>query len=459
MYQIDFNKPIRIHFIGIGGISMSGLAHILNDRGFHITGSDNNHSDITAELENMGIEVMYGQRPENVPAEVDLIVYTAAIHPDNPEFAECVRRGIPMMDRAELLGQIMRNYDNSIAVAGTHGKTTTTSMVSHILLKAGMDPTISVGGILKSIGGNIRVGQSHNFITEACEYTNSFLKFDPRIAMILNVEEDHMDFFKDIDDIRASFRKFARKPGKNGLLVINGAIKDLSYFTDGLECKVLTYGFDPEFDYSASNVVFDEFARPTFDLKEHDTTVPGIRLSVTGMHNVSNALASIAVARFLGIDMDTIRQGLLNFTGTDRRFEIKGETDGITIIDDYAHHPTEIKATLTAAHDFPHRKIWCAFQPHTYTRTKAFLHEFAEALSLADEVVLTDIYAAREKDTGDIHSRDIEKLLIEKGTDARYCASFNEAEEYLKNNCKKGDLLITMGAGNIYIIGEDLLKK
>ena len=459
MYHIDFSRPIKIHFMGIGGISMSGLAEILLDKGFTITGSDSRRSPITELLESKGIPVFYGQRAANIQDDLDLVVYTAAIHEDNEEYQEVIRRNIPCFDRAELLGQIMANYKNSIAVSGTHGKTTTTSMLSQILLQANCDPTISVGGMLKSIDGNIRVGQSSNFITEACEYTNSFLKFNPRIELILNVEEDHMDFFKDIDDIRNSFKLFTEKLPDDGLLIINGEIPDVHFFTKDLKCRSVLYGLTPDCDYYASNVSFNEFAQPSFDLIINGKRTGHFQLSVTGEHNVSNALASAAAAIELGISIDDIKKGLLDYKGTDRRFEKKGELGGVTIIDDYAHHPTEIRATLAAASKYPHKKLWCVFQPHTYTRTKAFLDDFAEALSMADAVVLADIYAAREKNTGDIHSKDIQKLLIESGNEAYYFPSFDEIENFLLLNCTQDDLLITMGAGDIVLIGEKLLGK
>ena len=458
MYKIDFNKPIKVHFMGIGGISMSGLADILLSRHFEIAGSDMKPSAITAHLEHEGVKIAYGQCAENITPDIDLVVYTAAIHPDNPEYAAAVAAGIPMMDRAELLGQIMAQFENSIAVSGTHGKTTTTSMLSHILLAADADPTISVGGILKAIAGNIRVGHSPNFITEACEYTNSFLKFNPRIELILNVEEDHMDFFKDIDDIRHSFRLFAEKVPADGVLIINGEIDKVEALYKDLPCEVITYSIDGDTTYTAANIAFDAYARGSFDVVYKGEIIDHVKLNVTGIHNISNALSAIAAARYLGLPMDIIKKGLSEFGGTDRRFEHKGEVNGITIIDDYAHHPTEIAATLTAAQKFPHKKLWVAFQPHTYTRTKAFLADFAKSLSLADTVILADIYAAREKDTGDIHATDIQKLINAAGGDALYFKTFDEIQAHLSAYAQPGDVIITMGAGDIYLVGEGLLK-
>lgn len=458
MYKINFQKPIHIHFIGIGGISMSGLAEILLKEGFTVSGSDSRESALTQQLAAQGATIFYGQKAENITDDIECVVYTAAISRDNGELIEAVARKIPMLTRAELLGQLMKNYETPIAVSGTHGKTTTTSMISHILLEGDLDPTISVGGILQAIGGNIRVGNSGTFITEACEYTNSFLHFFPKISVILNIEEDHLDFFKDLEDIRHSFHQFAALLPADGTLVINGEIQDYPEIYQGLSCHVITYGSSADFDYSAENISYDEKGCVSFDLLKFGEKTDHIRLSVTGDHNVSNALSAIAVAELLHIPMETIKKGLLSFCGTDRRFEYKGTLNGVTIVDDYAHHPTEITATLKAAQHYPHGKLWCVFQPHTYTRTKAFFHEFAEALSHADHLVLADIYAARETDNLGISSADLAEEVKKLGTDAHYFPSFAEIETFLKEHCAPGDLLITMGAGDVVNVGEDLLK-
>ena len=459
MYKIDFNKPEHIHFIGIGGISMSGLAEILLGAGFSISGSDMKPSALTNQLESKGAKVFYGQCAENISAEYDCVVYTAAIHADNPEFARCVELNLPMLTRAELLGQIMKNYQTSIAVSGTHGKTTTTSMFSSVLLAADADPTISVGGILEAIGGNIRVGKSETFITEACEYTNSFLSFYPTMSIILNIEEDHMDFFKDLDDIMNSFRLFAKRLPKDGVLIINKEIKDYEKVTEGLECKVITYGMDSSCTYHAENIIFNAQGYGEFDVMHHSTNMGHIVLNVPGQHNVSNALAVIAAARKLGISMEQIQAGLLGFSGANRRFQRKGEYNGVTIIDDYAHHPTEIRTTLEAAKNYPNREVWCIFQPHTYTRTKAFFHEFAESLSLADHVILAEIYAARETDTLGMSSALLCEEIKKLGADCHYFPTFAEIEDFVKSHCIHGDLLITMGAGDVVNIGENILNK
>ena len=459
MYQIHFDRPIHIHFIGIGGISMSGLAEILLKEDFRISGSDNKESALTDHLTNLGATIFYGQKASNIIPGIDVVVYTAAIHDDNEEYQEAVNQGLPMLSRAELLGQLMTNYNTSVAVAGTHGKTTTTSMLSHILLSGEKDPTISVGGILKAIGGNIRVGGPEVFVTEACEYTNSFLHFFPKIGIILNIDADHLDFFKDLDDIRRSFCKFAGLIPANGTLIINGEIPNLSEITDGLECRIITYGNDPAFDYSAARISHDELGEASFDLVRHGETIDRISLSVSGDHNVSNALASIAAADLLDVSLAAMKDGLKDFHGTDRRFEYKGEVHGITVIDDYAHHPTEINASLTAARNYPHREIWCIFQPHTYTRTKMLFQEFVDALSHTDHIILAEIYAARETDTLGISSKDIADALNRRGCDAYYFPTFNEIQDFCMEKCQKGDLLITMGAGDVVNIGEALLKR
>lgn len=457
MYKIDFKKPLHVHFIGIGGISMSGLAEILLKENFKITGSDSKESALTKHLQDLGAVIYYGQCESNIEASTQLVVYTAAIRNDNMELTAAKKQNIPLLTRAELLGQIMTNYEFPIAIAGTHGKTTTTSMASHILLKGNTDPTISVGGILPTIGGNIRVGKSQTFITEACEYTNSFLSFYPKISVILNVDADHLDFFKDIDDIRNSFRLFAQKLPKDGTLIINSDTPHYESITKDLECQVITYGLNGSPAYTATNIAYNNMGFPTFDCLYHNDKIGTFSLKVPGLHNVSNALASIALGQKLNICIEDIQLGLLDFSGTNRRFQYKGEIGGVTIIDDYAHHPTEIEATLTAAMNYPHKDIFCVFQPHTYTRTAALLDDFAKALTLADKVVLADIYAARETNTLGISSMDLMKKIKELGTNVHYFATFDEIENFLLENCMHDDLLITMGAGDVVNIGEKLL--
>lgn len=460
MYQINFNNPCKVYFIGIGGISMSGFARLLHENGFDVYGSDIKESKITKQLSLSGIHIVYGQNASNITNDTGFVVYTAAIHSDNPELVAARKLGIPVMERAEMAGQVMKNYNNSIAVAGTHGKTTTTSMLSHIYLAANKNPTISVGGILAVINGNIRIGGKKDFIIEACEYTNSFLKFFPTAGIILNIEADHLDFFKDIDDIRLSFRKFAELIPDNGVLVINSGIDNLSYITDNLPCKVITFGTDISSNYSATGISYDTNGYESFDIvKSGKNTGRHINLSVTGEHNITNALAAIAIADHYGIPENAIAEGLNSYKGTERRFETKGTFNGVTVIDDYAHHPAEIKATLSAASRYPHKHLWCVFQPHTYTRTRSLLTDFAKSLSLAENVILADIYAAREDDPGDISSQTLQHEMEKYGKKAYYFPSFKEIEDFLYGHCTNGDLVLTMGAGDVVNIGEDLLKK
>jgi UDP-N-acetylmuramate--alanine ligase len=458
--QINLSNISNFHFIGIGGISMSGLAEILLSKGKTVTGSDSKESDLTKHLISLGAKIVYGQSSENITPDTELVVYTAAIRLDNSELVRANELGITSIPRAELVGLIMKQYDVAIGVSGTHGKTTTTSMISHILLEAKSDPTIMVGGILDSIGGNIRIGHSGNFITEACEYTNSFLSFYPTIGIILNVCADHLDFFKDIDDIRHSFREYAKLIPEGGTLIINGDIPNFEYFTKDLKCNIKTFGLsNKKSNYTAANIEFDDFARGSYDLLVDGEKLTRIELSVTGKHNICNSLSAVACGLAMGISLEAISKGLNSCIGSERRFEYKGKINGVTIIDDYAHHPDEIEATLMTAKNYPHKTTWCVFQPHTYSRTNALLKDFARTLSIADKVVLADIYAAREKNTLGISSKDLLEEIQKLGTDAYYFPSFNEIENFLLKNCINGDLLITMGAGDIVKVGENLLLK
>lgn len=458
MYNLDFDTPAKLHFTGIGGISMSALAEIMLSRGFTVTGSDMKESEITDRLESLGANIFYKQSADNITSDIDVLIYTAAVKQDNPELVKAKELNIPLLTRAEFLGQIMLNYPMAIGVSGTHGKTTTTSMLSQIMLEAETDPTILVGGIMPAIKGNTRVGHSDKLITEACEYTNSFLSFKPNMAIILNVAADHLDFFKDLDDIRHSFRKFAELVPSDGCLIINSDIDHVDYFTEGLECKVITVGSNPEKSmYSPANISYDAFAKGSYDLLVDGKETYHVQLNVTGEHNIYNSLAAIAAAHFMGISDEQIKAGLLAYGGTDRRFQYKGKISDVTIIDDYAHHPDEITATINTAKHYPHKKLWVVFQPHTYTRTKALLPEFAQALKDADTVVLADIYAAREKNTIGISSKDLLNEIKNLDGNGFYFPSFSEIENFLLENCEPGDLLITMGAGDVVKIGEHLL--
>ncbi len=466
MNKIDFSKPMRVHFIGIGGISMSGLAETLKSRGVTVTGSDRDNSPLVEKLRAGGIDVACPQSADNIErfAPIDLIVYTAAVHPDNPEYAAAVRAGIPMITRAELLGQIMAQYPFSYAVAGTHGKTTTTAMLTHILSTPEIDPTVNIGAVYPALGGNYRIGTGDTFIAEACEYTNSFLSLHPTVGVILNIEADHLDFFKDLDDIRASFRRFAGQIPEDGALVIGSAIEDLPGLTKDLPCRnIITFGLSEDADVRAENIrslSSGSDQTTSFTAVFRDGGAPlSVTLGVPGIHNVLNALAAIAAARIKLDDTEQIIRGLRDFSGASRRFEHLGDWHGVTVIDDYAHHPTEIRATLAAARSMDYKRIWCVFQPHTYSRTKALFDDFADALSGADRVVLADIYAARETDTLGVSSALLCEKIRNSGHECDYFPSFSEIEKFLSEKCEKGDLLIFMGAGEVDKIGFSLLSQ
>lgn len=359
MYQLDLSTPMHVYFSGIGGISMSGLARILKSRGFEVSGSDRASSSITDGLAADGIRVFIGQNKENITPDIDLVVFTAAIRPDNPEYIAVMENGIPFINRSVLLGQIMRGYKDPVAVSGTHGKTTTTSMISEIMIEAGTDPTLSIGGILDSIGGNVRIGNSPYFAAEACEYTNSFLDMYPGIGIILDIDADHLDFFKDLEDIRRSFRKFAERIPEDGALILNTQIPDYHEICDGLPCDVILYGPDSSADYWPEDIRYDEYARPTYTLcsRNNDGTVlrQTVTTGVPGEHNIYNSMAAAAAADRLGIPREHTVKALAGYSGTQRRFQILGTRNGFTVIDDYAHHPTEIAATLRTALNVPHR--------------------------------------------------------------------------------------------------------
>lgn len=459
MNLIFENNYKHIYFLGIGGISMSGLAEILHSKGFLVSGSDMKESKATNHLLKRGIKIYIGHNYENITDDIDLLVYTAAVKEDNPEMIAAKDKGIKIIDRAELLGEVMKSYESAIAVSGTHGKTTTTSMISEILLSADADPTISIGGILPSINGNIKIGNSKYFIAEACEYFDSFLKFNPLVAVILNVEADHLDYFKDLNQIQTSFKKFAQRVRKEGTVVINKEIENLDYIIDSLKCNVVTYSStDKKADWTAENIIHVDDGKNSFDAVFKGEVMGRVSLNIPGNHNIANALAACAAASSVGMDMKSIIKGLGNFGGAKRRFQFKGSFNGTVVIDDYAHHPTEVRTTLEAAKNVKHNKLWCVFQPHTFSRTKAFLNEFANSFENADNIIIAKIYAAREKDTGEISGQDLAEKIKNKGKNAIYIDNFEQIEEYLIRNCKQGDMLITMGAGDVYLVGEAVIK-
>lgn len=455
------NDSIKhIYMIGIGGISMSGIALILNNLGYLVSGSDATLSKTTDELKGITNKINMGHHSENITTEYDLVIYTAAIKNDNPELSMARELNIPCIERAELLGLIMKKYKLNISISGTHGKTTSTAMLSSIMLTALKDPTIHIGGVLDLINGSTRVGCNNYFITEACEYVESFLHFFPHIGIILNIEEDHLDYFKDIENIKDSFLKFTHNIDKDGYLVANIDDENISSILPKVTCNVISYGINNKnAKYRAENISFNKHGNGCYDLIIDNNFVEKINLCVPGIHNISNSLSCIAAAMLSDCDMNSIKKGLENFCGTHRRFQFKGEKHGIKVIDDYAHHPTEIHATLTAAKMIDTKDIWCVFQPHTYTRTKSLFKDFIKELSIADNIIIADIYAAREKNPGDIHSSMLADEISKTGKNVIYLSSFEKISDYLNKYAKKDDMILTMGAGDIFKVGEMFLSN
>ena len=458
--SFDFirDKNKKIHFIGIGGISMSGLAEILIKNNYRVSGSDMQLSHITNKLKEKGAEIYIGHNGDNIK-DADLVVYTAAISPENPEYIKAVEQNLPLMDRAEFLGHIMKGHKYNVAVSGTHGKTTTTSMISHIVLKEDVDPTILVGGELDIIAGNVLAGNSDYFITEACEYKSSFLKFFPYIGTILNIDADHLDYYKDLNHIKDTFKEFINIIPKEGHLIANVEDKNVRSILENCNynCNILTYGLNQGI-LQAKDICYNKSGCGTFNVYKNGDKLFHIELNVPGEHNVLNALASIGIALSLNLSENSITSGLSSFRGTHRLFEIKGTKDGVTVIDDYAHHPTEIKATLKATQNYPHNNIYCVFQPHTYTRTLSLFEDFSESFYNVNNLILADIYAAREKDTGIVSSTMLGDRIREKNVNCINLHSFDKIVDYLKDNLKTGDILITMGAGDVFKVGEMFLK-
>ena len=460
MENLNFEKLLgsHVYFIGIGGISMSGIAEILLERGYIVSGSDMKNSDIIERLIKKGADIHIGHDASNID-KVDLVVYTAAISVDNPELVAAKKASIPCLDRAEFLGRLMKTYPFALGVSGTHGKTTTTSMLSVIMKEGGLDPTVLVGGQVDGIGGNVRVGKSEYFLTEACEYVESFLKFSPRIAFILNIDEEHLDYFRDIEHIYSAFLKYANLVPEGGFVIGSEDDPLVSRLMKEVDRAFISFGIDKKADWMAKDISFDIDGRATFTPSYRDKDFAPIKLRLPGRHNVYNALAAMAGAYALGVNMNIISKALSMQNGAHRRFEIKKVIDNITIIDDYAHHPNEIRATLDTLKNIPHQRTFCVFQPHTYTRTKKLFPKFIDELLDVDGVIITDIYAAREKDPGDIHSRDLVRALNQRGQKAKYISEFDNIVDYLLKKLSPGDVLITMGAGDVYKIGDKLIES
>lgn len=455
MKLFGLDKKINIHFIGIGGISMSSLAEICRKEGCTVTGSDINSTPITDHLESIGIDIAMPQCAENIK-NPDIVVYTAAISKDNPEYKAAKSSCALVVERSVFLGELMKAYKHNCCISGTHGKTTTTSMVALIMIEAKKDPTVTVGGVLKDIGGNLRIGSRDMFVTESCEYVGSFLEFFPETCIINNIEEDHLDYFKDIEDIKNTFRKFALLVPSNGLIIANGEDKNVIDCLKNVDRNIKYFGAGGDFFFRAENTVFDSKGIGSYDFYAGEQKICRVELSVPGRHNVLNSLAAAAICMEHGCTGDDIAKGLSLFKGTDRRFEFKGTLNGADVYDDYAHHPTEIKTTLKTAKNYENRKIIAVFQPHTYTRTKALFNEFTDAFSDADELIVTDIYAAREKDTGLVNSKELAKAIRSKGVNAVYIKDFSEICEYLRSIASSDKLIITIGAGSVCKISSDL---
>lgn len=447
----NYIKPgQRAHLIGAGGVSMAPLAEVLHGKGVLVSGSDLHDSPTVDHLRSLGIPMTIGHLPESVEG-AGCVIRTAAVHDTNPEVAAARNAGIPVFERAQAWGAIMSHYPNALCVAGTHGKTTATSMCTHIFLKAQRDPSVMVGGYLPILQAEHRVGQGDTIIAESCEYCNSFLSFCPTVAVILNVDADHLDFFKDLDDIKQSFRRFAQLTPQDGHIVANADDAGAMDALKGL--PLFTFGCCEGADCQARNLTW-QHGRPDFDVVAGGKVYTHLSLRVAGLHNVYNALAAASAAYVLGIPGKAVRQGLEGFFGAGRRFELKGQYNGARIYDDYAHHPAELHALLDMAKSLGYDRVICAFQPHTYTRTKALFEDFVQELQIADVVVLTDIYAAREQNTIGISSRD----LADRIPNAYYCPSLRDAAEKLREIARAGDLIITVGAGDIYTVGEMLIS-
>ena len=436
---------------------MSGLAEVMMSFNYKVSGSDIKESLVTKKLKTKGIRVYIGHHENNIKNS-DLVIYTAAIKNSNPEFIRAKKSGIPLIERSLLLGELSKKFKNSIAITGTHGKTTTSSMITRILIEASLNPTAHIGGFLDFLNGSVKIGGPEYFVTEACEYRESFLTINPYIGVILNIENEHPDYFKDLRHVKNTFTKFIHSIKNDGYLVACIDDKNFCSILNEHSFDVTTFGVNSKADCTANNINYNNMGYAKFDVVYKGKYFCDVQLSVPGIHNVTNALGAIVVANLLGCSKESIVNGLAKFYGVKRRFEHKGIKNKITVIDDFAHHPTEIKATLSAARIYFKNKIWCVFQPHTYSRTKKFMEEFSQSFSQVDFVVVHDIYVAREESVGYTHS----KLLVEKirgnGTPCIYLSDFKSIVEYLNNNVSSNELIITMGAGDIYKVGEKFLQ-
>lgn len=441
----------RVHLSGIGGVSMCPLAEVLHGMGLVVQGSDMRDSPIVEHLRSLGISVAVGHTAQDIEG-AEFLIRTAAIHDDNPEIAAAHQKGIPVFERAEAWGAIMQRYENAICIAGTHGKTTTTAMTTHIFMAAQADPTVMIGGTLPMLHSGYRVGKGDTIILESCEYCNSFLHFFPTVAVVLNIDADHLDFFKDLDDIKHSFRRFAQLVPADGKIVANADDANAMDALKGL--PLFTFGLDHPADCRGENLTWNH-GLPSFDIVIDGKLYTSLSLHTAGRHNVLNALAAAAAAYVLGIPGEAVKAGLEAFSGAGRRFEYKGEYNGAKIYDDYAHHPGELHALLTAARSMGYRRVICAFQPHTYSRTKALFDDFVRELRTVDQVVLAEIFAARETNTIGISSADLAAEI----PGSIFCPTLQDVTAQLKKLAQPGDLILTVGAGDIYTAGEALIQN
>ena len=460
MANIEVLKQYKnIYMIGIGGTSMSGIAEILQKWGFNVAGSDIHSSTATDKLIENGIKVTIGHNI-NALKDADLVVYSAAINENDVELVNAKSLGIPTLERKEILGEITKGFRNTICVSGTHGKSTTTSMVSMCFLEAKKDPTIQVGAYLNTIDGNYRVGNSDYFVLEACEYSESFLSFAPKAEIILNIDNDHLDYYKSIDNIKEAFIKYIKLLPDDGILVYNADDPNCAHLSQYTKAKGLTFGINSSnANYSAKNISFDKNGFASFDVYHNNVFYKTFKLSVPGKHNVYNALSCIALCDEFGLDRSDIKSALQKYTGAGRRFEYLGKVNGAKIFDDYGHHPAEITAVAEAMKNKKYNHSWVVFQPHTYSRTKELLNEFAKCLTNFDNIIVTDIYAARETNTYGISSKDIVERIDSLGRKAYYIPDFDDIVEFIKRNAKPDDIIITQGAGTITQVGHKLAEN
>ncbi|MDO4199437.1 MAG: UDP-N-acetylmuramate--L-alanine ligase [Clostridia bacterium] len=448
----NLNNIKNVYFIGIGGSGMFPLAHILKEKGFNVSGADIYESDTLQKVRALGIKVYTEHKESNIDGQ-DLIVFSAAIKETNPEIIAAKKAGIPIIERSVMLGLIFNKYKNSIGVSGTHGKTTTTSMITSVLIDADKKPTSVIGATLKKLGGNSCIGNSDIIVAEACEYVDSFLQLNPAISVITNVDADHLDYFGNLENVIKSFRKYALQTSE--LVIYNGDSENAKKATENIPAKTISFGLNKQNDYYAKNISFGKMQNAQFDIIHSDKVVAHINLSVPGKHNIYNALAAYVVCSNLGVSNKDFEKSITEFKGAHRRFEILLEKNGITVADDFAHHPTEIESTLEAASKMGFKRVVAIFQPHTFSRTAMFQKEFAKALSIADEVIVSDILPVRETNTYGVKSTD----LTDKIQNSHYIPTFEEICKYIVKNAQSGDLILTLGGGNVYKCANMIAEK